>query len=66
MKNDRIEGEELQCLAVQHHMEKHRLELIKREERTELMKDNVKQIGDVERMKEIQKLQEEVCGGDCW
>ena len=57
---DNKEGEELKKLAVQFQIEKERLENIKRDERHGLMKENVKQIQDVEKMKILQERQDEV------
>ena len=59
-EEDNKEGEELKKLAVQFQIEKERLENIKRDERHGLMKENVKQIQDVEKMKILQERQDEV------
>ena len=55
------EGEELKKLAVQFQIEKERLESIRKDERKSLMKENMQQIHDVEKMKILQQRQDEVC-----
>ncbi|CAH1789509.1 unnamed protein product [Owenia fusiformis] len=62
---DRAEGEELKALAAQYALEKQRLEQIRFDERKGMMQDNVKRIGDVRKMKEIHRLQEEEEDEEC-
>merc|ERR1712154_519929 len=64
-EEDNKEGEELKKLAVQFQIEKERLENIKRDERHGLMKENVKQIQDVEKMKILQERQDEEEDEEC-
>lgn len=59
-REDRKEGEELQKLAIQYHLEKDRLENIKKDEKQQLKMDNMKQIYDRETIRNMQKKQEEV------
>ena len=59
-----IEGEELKRLAAQYDLERKRLEEIRRKEATVLMGDNVRQIDDVTKMKQIHLQQEEVSNSD--
>ncbi|XP_005104825.1 coiled-coil domain-containing protein 173 isoform X2 [Aplysia californica] len=62
---DDKEGDELKKLAVQFQIEKERLENIRREERKSLMKENVQQIQDVEKMKILQERQDEEEDEEC-
>ena len=55
-----IEGEELKKLAIQHEIEKKKLEDIRTEEARQLMTDNLRQIEDVKRTRDVQRRQEEV------
>lgn len=55
-----MEGDELKRLAAQYEMEKKRLEEIRADEAKQLMSDNLRQIDDVKRMRDIHKMQEEV------
>ena len=64
MQEDMIEGEELKRLAAQYDLERKRLEEIRRKEATVLMGDNVRQIDDVTKMKQIHLQQEEVSNSD--
>ena len=57
----RKEAEELEKLQQQYLQERARLDNIKQAEAAQLMKENLQQINDVKRMKEIEKLQDEVC-----
>ena len=59
-EEDGKEGEELKKLAVQFQIEKERLESIRKDERKALMKENMQQIHDVEKMKILQQRQDEV------
>ena len=59
-KDDTLEGEELKRLAAQYEQECKRLNEIRLQEAKQLMSDNIRQIQDVERMREIQQQQEEV------
>ena len=59
-EEDNKEGEELKKLAVQFQIEKERLETIRRDERHTLMKENLQQIKDVEKMKILQERQDDV------
>ena len=60
-QEDNIEGDELKQLAAQYEMEKKRLAEIRAGEAAQLMADNLRQIEDVKTMRNIHKLQEEVC-----
>ncbi|OWF35640.1 coiled-coil domain-containing protein 173-like [Mizuhopecten yessoensis] len=62
---DRLEGEELKKLASQYHVEKEHLVTIKRDEKAQLLKDNMSQIESIKRMKQIQLQQEEEEDEDC-
>ncbi len=62
---DSQEGEELKRLAAQYEMEKKRLEEIRKQEAKTLMSDNVKQIEDVARMRQINVRQEEEEDDEC-
>lgn len=64
-EEDKKEGEELKKLAVQFHIEKERLETIRRDERHTLMKENVQQIQDVEKMKILQERQDDEEDEEC-
>ena len=57
---DKKEGEELQKLGVQYHVEKERLENIRKEEKGQLMKDNMRQIMEKATIKKVLDQQEEV------
>ncbi len=57
-----IEGEELKRLGAQYQLEKQRLDEIRNAEARQLMAENLKQIDDVKKMREIHKLQAEVKG----
>lgn len=59
-EEEKIEGEELKRLAVQYEQEKKRLFDIQQREAHQLMTDNLQQISDVYKMRDIQKAQEEV------
>ena len=59
-REEQIEGEELKRLAAQYELEKKRLEEIREAEARQLMADNLKQINDVEKMKTVARMQEEV------
>lgn len=59
------EGLELRRLAVANALERKRLDQIAKQEQRELMHDNLKQIADVRRMKEVQKLLDEEEDEDC-
>ena len=60
VEEDRREGEELQKLAVQFHIEKERLDNIKRDEKLQMMKDNMSQINDRQMIKKVMEQQEDV------
>ena len=55
-----MEGEELQKLALLNKVEKERLELIRRDEKNQLMVDNRNQIGERTALKKLQENQEDV------
>jgi len=55
-----VEGEELQKLALLNKVEKERLELIRRDEKNQLMVDNRNQIGERTALKKLQENQEDV------
>ena len=55
-----VEGEELKRLAAVNALEKERLEAVRKAEAATLMTDNVRQIDDVRRMRDVQKAQDEV------
>lgn len=55
-----VEKDELKRLAAQYQLEKKKLDEIHQAEARHLMADNLKQIGDVHRMRHIQRQQEEV------
>ena len=57
---DAVEGEELQKLALLNKVEKERLELIRRDEKNQLMVDNRNQIGERTALKKLQENQEDV------
>ncbi|PAA49695.1 hypothetical protein BOX15_Mlig017876g2 [Macrostomum lignano] len=59
------EGLELRRLAVANALEKKRLDQIAKQEQRELMHDNLKQIADVRRMKDVQRLFDEEEDEDC-
>ncbi|RUS71231.1 hypothetical protein EGW08_021012 [Elysia chlorotica] len=59
------EGDELKKLAVQFQIEKERLESIRKDERKSLMKENMQQIHDVEKMKILQQRQDEEEDEEC-
>ena len=63
VEEDRREGEELQKLAVQFHIEKERLDNIKRDEKLQMMKDNMSQINDRQMIKKVMEQQEDVSVG---
>jgi hypothetical protein len=61
LKEDEIkEGEELKRLANQYDVEKAKLDEIKAAEAKQLLDDNRRQIADVQRMREYNRIQEEV------
>ena len=63
---DQVEGEELKRLAAQYEQEKKRLEEIQRREAKTLMSDNLQQIDEVHKIRQVHQLQEEVSGPqDC-
>ncbi|KAK3104153.1 hypothetical protein FSP39_024871 [Pinctada imbricata] len=62
---DQKEGEELQKLASQYHIEKERLENIKRDEKAQLMRDNMNQIQDKATIKKVLDQQEEDEDEEC-
>ncbi|XP_060553680.1 cilia- and flagella- associated protein 210-like [Ruditapes philippinarum] len=62
---DNIEGEELQKLAIQNKLEKERLELIRRDEKQQLMDDNRKQIMERTALKKLQENQEDEEDEEC-
>lgn len=62
---ERIEGEELKRLAAQYEMERKRLEEIRNAEARKLMSDNLKQIEDVEKMRNVLKQQDEEEDEEC-
>jgi len=64
-EEDNKEGEELKKLAVQFQIEKERLETIRRDERHTLMKENLQQIKDVEKMKILQERQDDEEDEEC-
>ena len=59
-EDDLLEGEELKRLKAQHIIEKQKLEEIRKKEAVKMMGENLRQIDDVKRTKQIQQLQEEV------
>ncbi|XP_071108770.1 cilia- and flagella- associated protein 210-like [Haliotis cracherodii] len=63
--DDCLEGRELKTLALQHQVEKERLENIRRDERKQMMMDNLQQQQDVIRMRDINQLQEEEEDEEC-
>ncbi|XP_074659514.1 cilia- and flagella- associated protein 210-like [Tubulanus polymorphus] len=64
-EDGRHEGEELKRLAIQYALEKQRLEQIRHAEQKSTMNDNLRQINDVKRMKEVQRQQEEEEDEEC-
>ncbi|XP_053373557.1 cilia- and flagella- associated protein 210-like [Mercenaria mercenaria] len=62
---DNIEGEELQKLGLQNKLEKERLEMIRRDEKQQLMDDNRKQIGERAALKKLQENQEDEEDEEC-
>lgn len=62
---DAVEGEELQKLAIQNKLEKERLELIRRDEKQQLMDDNRKQIKERDALKKLQENQEDEEDEEC-
>jgi len=62
---DQVEGEELKRLAAQYDLERKRLDTIRKQEAKVLMTDNLRQIDDVHRIREIQKMQEEEEDEEC-
>lgn len=62
---DLVEGGELKMLSVAYEQEKERLEKIRAEERRQLMMDNMQQIQDVHKMKELKGVQEEEENEEC-
>lgn len=60
---DNKEGEELQKLALQHKLEKEHLEVIRKDEKQQLMLDNRNQINERTALKKLQENQEDVSGG---
>ncbi|XP_013402738.1 coiled-coil domain-containing protein 173-like [Lingula anatina] len=65
MEDDKKEGEDLKKLAIQYHLEKKRLEDIRRDEQKQNMQQNVKRIEDVKKMREIQQEIEEEEDEEC-
>ncbi|ELU10324.1 hypothetical protein CAPTEDRAFT_176680 [Capitella teleta] len=66
LKEDEIkEGEELKRLAAQYELEKKKLQVIRDEEAKQLLKDNRRQIADVEKMREYTKAHEEEEDEEC-
>ncbi|XP_046568387.1 coiled-coil domain-containing protein 173-like [Haliotis rubra] len=63
--DDCVEGSELKTLAMQHQVEKERLENIRRDERKQMMLDNLQQQQDVIKMREINQMQEEEEDEEC-
>jgi hypothetical protein len=59
-QEDEQEGEELKRLAAQYELEKRSLDMIRQQEANQMMADNVRQIGDVQKMKKLNQMQEEV------
>ena len=59
-EDDLLEGEELKRLKAQHILEKQKLEEIRKKEAIKMMGENLRQIDDVKRTKQIQQLQQEV------
>ncbi|XP_060066979.1 cilia- and flagella- associated protein 210-like [Ylistrum balloti] len=62
---DHLEGQELKKLASQYHVEKEHLESIRKDEKAQLLKDNMAQIESIKRMKQIQIQQEEEEDEEC-
>ena len=60
-EQEKIEGEELKRLAAHYELEKRRLDEARAVESKQLLKENMQQIEDVYRMREINAQQEEVC-----
>lgn len=58
--DDNKEGDELKRLNAQYEMEKSRLDEIRKAEAKQLLTDNIQQIGDVQKMKDFNRMQEEV------
>jgi len=65
IREDEAEGEELKRLSAQYELEKKRLDEIRKKEEKSLMVDNVQQIEDVHRMRQIQQQQEEEEDEEC-
>lgn len=57
---DAVEGEELQKLALANKVEKERLDLIRRDEKQQLMDDNRRQIEERTALRKLQENQEDV------
>lgn len=64
-EEEKIEGDNLRRLAVANALERQRLEQIAAQEQQEMMKENLRQIADCKKMREVQRLQEEADEEDC-
>lgn len=65
VEEDHKEGDELQRLALQFHTEKERLDQIKRDEKLQMMRDNVAQINDRRVIKKVMEQQEDEEDEEC-
>ncbi|CAG5120914.1 unnamed protein product, partial [Candidula unifasciata] len=63
--NDLKEGEELKKLAAQFHIEKERLDKMRKEERKMVMKENVQQIEDCKKIKQLREQEQEEEDEEC-
>lgn len=64
-ENDRREGQELKLLAMQHQMEKQQIDDIRHQEQLDLLKENMRQIDDVKRMRKINRDLEDEEDDEC-
>lgn len=62
---DNKEGEELQKLALQHKLEKEHLDVIRKDEKQQLLEDNRKQIEERAALKKLQENQEDEEDEEC-
>lgn len=65
IEQDRLEGEELQKLAIQYHVEKDRLENIRKAEKKQLLDENLQQIANKKTIKQLQNQQEDEEDEEC-
>lgn len=65
INEDQVEGEELKRLAAQYDLERKRLDTIRKQEAKVLMTDNLRQINDVHRIRDIQQMQEDEEDEEC-